>query len=187
MEGSSSYNASYIRNSAIGRAMIAKSMFLTKGVGRSSERLTSFELALRDAGIAPFNLVRVSSIFPPECKLVSRITGLVSLSKEGAGQIVHGVIAEQSTMERNRLISASIGLAIPDSKELYGYLAEHHGYGMTEHDARDYAEGLAIDMLRTCHGDEPLGSVSTKNITQSAIGGSEGWTTVIACAVMLEG
>ena len=163
--------------------MIAKSMFLTKGVGRAPERLTSFELALRDAGIAPFNLVRVSSIFPPGCKLVARMSGLVCLSQ---GQIVHGVIAEQATNERNRLISSSIGLALPDSKELYGYLAEHHGFGMTEHAAGDYSEGLAIDMLRTCHGDAPLGAVSMKNVTQSAIGGSEGWATVIAAAIMLE-
>ena len=44
--------------------IIAKEMFLTKGVGRHKERLSSFELALRDAGIAHYNLVSVSSIFP---------------------------------------------------------------------------------------------------------------------------
>ena len=43
---------------------IARNIFLTKGVGRHREKLTSFELALRDARIAEFNLVRVSSIFP---------------------------------------------------------------------------------------------------------------------------
>ena len=45
--------------------------FLTKGVGRHKEKLTSFELALREAHIAQYNLVRVSSIFPPHCQLVS--------------------------------------------------------------------------------------------------------------------
>ena len=38
---------------------IPKGTFLTKGVGRHREKLTSFELALRSAGIAEFNLVRV--------------------------------------------------------------------------------------------------------------------------------
>ena len=47
---------------------IGKGIFLTKGVGRHREKLTSFELALRDARIAEFNLVRVSSIFPPAAK-----------------------------------------------------------------------------------------------------------------------
>ena len=56
--------------------MVPKRIFLTKGVGKHKERLTSFELALRDAGIAAQNLVRVSSIFPPHCKLIPRKEGL---------------------------------------------------------------------------------------------------------------
>src|SRR2546426_5262780 len=56
--------------------MVPKRIFFTKGVGKHRERLTSFELALRDAGIAAQNLVRVSSIFPPQCKLIARSQGL---------------------------------------------------------------------------------------------------------------
>ena len=56
--------------------MIADKIFLTKGVGVHKEQLTSFEIALRNAGIAPFNLVYVSSIYPPNCKYVSRGDGL---------------------------------------------------------------------------------------------------------------
>ena len=48
----------------------AKGVFLTKGVGKHREKLNSFELSLRSAGIAEFNLVRVKSIFPPNCKLI---------------------------------------------------------------------------------------------------------------------
>jgi len=51
---------------------VPKEMFFTKGVGKHREKLTSFELALRSAGIAACNLVRVSSIFPPGCRLLSR-------------------------------------------------------------------------------------------------------------------
>ena len=58
---------------------VPKRMFLTKGVGKHREKLTSFELALRSAGIAACNLVRVSSIFPPRCKLVSRDKGVKEL------------------------------------------------------------------------------------------------------------
>jgi arginine decarboxylase len=56
-------------------------MFLTNGVGRDAEKLISFEKALRDAGIAPFNLVSVSSIFPPGAVLVSKDEGLKLLEK----------------------------------------------------------------------------------------------------------
>ena len=58
---------------------VAKRMFLTKGVGKHREKLTSFELALRSAGIAACNLVRVSSIFPPRCKLIPRAEGVKEL------------------------------------------------------------------------------------------------------------
>lgn len=51
-------------------AIMPKKVFLTKGVGKHKEQLSSFELALRNAKIANFNLVRVSSIFPPGCKLI---------------------------------------------------------------------------------------------------------------------
>ncbi|MGL4650321.1 MAG: pyruvoyl-dependent arginine decarboxylase, partial [Caldilineaceae bacterium] len=49
--------------------LIPRKLFLTRGVGVHKEKLTSFEMALREAGIAHFNLVRVSSIFPPNCKI----------------------------------------------------------------------------------------------------------------------
>ena len=50
---------------------VASKMFLTKGVGQHREKLVSFELALRDAHLAPYNLVRVSSIFPPHCEIIT--------------------------------------------------------------------------------------------------------------------
>ena len=68
--------------------MVPKRIFFTKGVGKHRERLTSFELALRDAGIAAQNLVRVSSIFPPNCKLLARKEGVKYLSP---GEVVFAV------------------------------------------------------------------------------------------------
>lgn len=178
---------------------VAKKIFLTKGVGKSKEKLTSFELALRDAGIAAYNLVRVSSIFPPRCKLISRTQGLRMLHD---GQVVYCVMSENSTREPNRLVAASIGLALPVDKNMYGYLSEHHSFGQTEELAGEYAEELAAEMLATTLDVEfdPEHSwdekkeiyrisnriVRTMEITQSAIGNKRGlWTTVIGAAIML--
>lgn len=174
-------------------------MFFTKGVGKHREKLTSFELALRDAGIAEYNLVQVSSIFPPHCKIISRNEGLKHLSH---GQIIHCVMSQSSTQEPHRLIAASIGLAVPKDRNLYGYLSEHHSYGQREDVAGDYAEDLAASMLATILGVDfdPDASwdkkkeiwrisekiVMTRNITQSAVGDKGGmWTTVLAAAVLL--
>src|ERR1043165_522510 len=179
--------------------MVPKRIFLTKGVGKHKERLTSFELALRDAGIAAQNLVRVSSIFPPHCKLIPRAMGLKYLSP---GEVVFAVVAENSTHEPHRLIASSIGVAIPADRSTYGYLSEHHSYGETEDQAGDYAEELAAEMLATTLDVEfdPDKSwdekkevyrlsnkiVRTANITQSAVGDKAGlWTPPIAAAILI--
>ena len=131
--------------------MVPKKLFFTKGVGKHKERLTSFELALRDAGIASQNLVRVSSIFPPQCKVISRKEGLKYLHH---GEVVFAVIAENSTREPHRLIAASVGVAMPADRNAYGYLSEHHSFGQTEQVAGEYAEELAAEMLATTLGVE---------------------------------
>jgi len=179
--------------------MVPKRIFLTKGVGRHKERLTSFELALRDAGIAAQNLVRVSSIFPPNCKLIPRSEGLKFLSP---GEVVFAVVAENSTREPHRLVASSIGVALPADRTTYGYLSEHHSFGEVEKVAGDYAEELAAEMLATTLDVEfdPDKSwdekkevyrmsnkiVRTANITQSAVGDKKGlWTTTIAAAIFI--
>jgi arginine decarboxylase len=88
-------------------------MFLTKGVGRHKEKLNSFEMALRSAGIAHFNLVRVSSIFPPGCKIIPKAQGLKYLR---AGEVVFVVMSQSETNEPHRLIASSVGIAIPSKK-----------------------------------------------------------------------
>lgn len=123
--------------------------FLTKGVGRHKEKLTSFEMALREAHIAQYNLVRVSSIFPPHCALVSPGEGVKNLKP---GQIVFAVVAEAQTNEPSRLAAAAIGLAIPADQSHHGYISEHHAFGQRQQSAGDYAEDLAASMLATVLG-----------------------------------
>ena len=178
---------------------VAKKIFLTKGAGRHREKLPSFEMALRDAGLAPFNLVHVSSIFPPRCKLITRSQGLRHLHP---GQIVFSVISSNATKEPHRLIASSIGVAIPADSSSYGYLSEHHSFGEKEGVAGDYAEDLAAEMLATTLGVEfdPDRSwdekreiwrisnkiVKSRNVTKSAVGDKNGlWTTVVAGAIFI--
>ena len=180
--------------------IIPKKCFITKGVGVHQEKLTSFELALRDAHIAAYNLVKVSSIFPPYCKIIPRKEGVNYLTP---GQVVFCVISENSTNEPNRLISAAVGIAIPKNPAMHGYLSEHHAYGWTERKTGDYAEDLAATMLASTLGVEfdpnqswdereqiykSSGNIfKTTHVCQSEEGNKDGmWTTVIAAAVLLD-
>lgn len=180
--------------------MVPSRVFFTKGVGKHRNRLQSFELALRQAGIEKGNLVRVSSILPPKCRIVPRTKGLEELDP---GQITFVVLAEASTNEPSRLVGAGIGLAQPArGGEQYGYISEHHGYGMTEKNLGDFVEDMAATMLATTLGVEfnPETAyderkeiykmsgkiVRTRATVQTAEGDKNGlWTTVIAAAVML--
>lgn len=180
-------------------SFLPKKVFFTRGVGKHKERLSSFELALRDAGIEKCNLVTVSSILPPSCKRLYKDDGVKLLK---AGQVTFCVMARADTNEPNRLVAASIGVAMPADPNQYGYLSEHHSHGETEEKAGDYAEDLAAQMLASTLGVEFDPNVSyderkeiwkisdkivnTTNITQSAIGDKNGlWTSVVAAAVFL--
>jgi arginine decarboxylase len=178
---------------------VPRMMFFTKGRGLHKDYLTSFELALRDAEIADLNLVSVSSILPPRCKIVNRQEGRKFLRP---GQVVFTIMARSATNEPNRLIASSIGLARPADDSQHGYLSEHHSTGETAQKAGDYAEDMAMEMLATTLGlpnDQSLawndkeeqwklsGKIyKTQNFTQSAEGHKDGlWTTVVSAAVLI--
>ena len=179
--------------------MVPSKLFLTKGVGIHKNKLSSFELSLRNAGIEKCNLVYVSSILPPKCKILSKQEGIKLLHP---GQITYCVMARNETNEPNRLVSAAIGIAMPRDQENYGYLSEHHSFGEIAKLSGDFAEDLAATMLASTLGlpfdsdqawDErkqvyrASGHIfKTRNISQSAEGNKNGlWTTVIAAAVLL--
>jgi len=181
--------------------LIPKSVFLTSGVGVHRHRLTAFEYALRDADIEQQNLVTVSSILPPRCEIVTREVGVRELSP---GEMTFCVLARAETDEPGRLLNASIGLARPANPETYGYISEHHGFGMTSQESGDYAEDLAATMLASTLGIEfdpdaawnerkklyehshlIIGSQSITAATQAEAGGK--WTCAVASAVFLFG
>lgn len=178
---------------------IPEKVFLTKGVGVHKDKLASFEAALRNAGIEKCNLVYVSSIYPPYCKMISKEEGLKLIK---AGQITFCVMSRSETNEPNRLVSAAIGLAIPKDEGTYGYLSEHHAHGETKEKSGEYAEDLAATMLATTLGIEfdsnkdwqereqiykASGTIiKATNICQSAEGNKDGlWTTVLSAAVFI--
>jgi arginine decarboxylase len=187
------------RFSEIGMSnLVPTKVFLTRGIGRHRYQLKSFEDALRKAGVAQQNLVQVSSILPPNCKIISQSTGLELLVP---GQISYCVMARSDTNEHGRLVASSIGIAVPKDRNNWGYISEVHGYGMNQQEASDMSEDLAADMLGTTLGLEVDPNqawsekeqvykasgliIRTSNITQTARGQKDLWTTTIAIAMLL--
>jgi arginine decarboxylase len=178
---------------------IPKRVFLTRGIGVHRQQLSAFEYALRDADIEQQNLVSVSSILPAQCELIARNTGVEALSP---GEVTFCVMARAETNEPGRRINAGIGLARPTNSSHYGYISEHHGFGMSEAETSDYVEDLAATMLASTLGVEfdldaawderkrayALSNliVDTQSIAAATTGAPRGdWTCVVAVAVFL--
>ncbi len=178
---------------------VPQKIFLTKGIGTHKEKLASFELALRDAGIASLNLITVSSILPPKCEFVDKNEGVKALLP---GQVVPIVLARSESNTPSTLVSSGVGVAVPRNREDYGYLSEHHCTEMDEDSMEEYVEDLAAEMLATTYGIrfDPDASwdekrelwsidnriVKTRSIVQTGKVNSEGyWTTTVAAAVLI--
>ena len=130
--------------------------------------------------------------------MIGRENGLTRLTP---GQICYCVMARSDTNEYGRLVVSSIGVAVPRDRSQWGYLSEVHGYGMNQQVAADMAEDLAAGMLGTTLGLEVDPNkawsekeqvyqssgliIRTSNITQTARGQQDLWTTTVALAVFL--
>ena len=178
---------------------VPKKIFLTNGAGQHREKLASFELALREAGIASLNLITVSSILPPKCEFIDKEAGVKLLLH---GQVVPIVLARSESNSPSELVSSGVGVAVPREREDYGYLSEHHGLNLTDEQMEEYVEDLAAEMLATTYGlkFDPDASwdekrelwkiddriVNTRSVIQTAKVSSDGmWTTTVAAAVLI--
>ena len=91
--------------------------------------MTSFEYALRDAGIAGTNLVLISSIFPPNAKLISRKEGLKQIKP---GQILFTIYSKIKQMNHIECVLHLLVLHNQKTRSRYGYLSEYESFGQNE-------------------------------------------------------
>ncbi|MEM3245207.1 MAG: arginine decarboxylase, pyruvoyl-dependent [Candidatus Micrarchaeaceae archaeon] len=163
------------------KSMIPNELFFTKGSGSAENMLESFEHALREAGIEKFNLVKVSSIIPPNCKIISKEEGLQKLKP---GKIVFLVLSRIESNEEGKEISANIGAAIPEKD--YGYLSEYEAVGEDEVTSAANAERLAVSMLKTSKSEgATIGNVIAKSVSAHCKVAKGKWSCAVAAAVFV--
>ena len=182
--------------------IIPKQFFLTKGVGVHEKEMRAFEQALRSAGIHICNLVKVSSIIAPGCKLITKAEGIKLLSP---GQICFAVLAQSQTNEPGQEVTAGIGMARPKDSSLYGYLTEvEEVVGRTADDVEQDVIEMAIENLITERNPKFDGEkvyrkgkknyridgmdISVDSVVESAKGAEKNqYTVVLAAAVFIYG
>lgn len=112
---------------------------LVVGSGTDSHAISSFDSALLDAGVGNYNLVRVSSILPPNC---SQVNGVLLPS----GSVLFTAYATLTT-HVDELIASAIAVAIPRTTEQCGVIMEYSGRTSKENAVKIVKE-LAEDAMR---------------------------------------
>lgn len=90
---------------------------LVAGSGTDDYMISSFDSALLDAGVGNYNLVRVSSILPPNCTQEKEI----SLAD---GSVLFTAYATLTTQTKE-LIASAIAVAIPSDIRQHGVIMEY--------------------------------------------------------------
>jgi arginine decarboxylase len=109
------------------------------GVGVSAFELVSFDRALRQAGFADYNLLRVSSILPAGVAPRPR----VEVPKGSLLPVAYGVFSSDAA---ERTIAAAVSLAFPTDPHAVGVIMEAEGY-MTEREAHEMVAAMAEEAM----------------------------------------
>lgn len=98
---------------------------ITSAVGYGPTRLAAFDAALQKAGIANFNLIRLSSIIPPGSQMVQ--VDKITTNYGKWGDRLYVVYADHRINTPNVETWAGIGW-VQDKKTGQGLLVEHENY-----------------------------------------------------------
>lgn len=105
---------------------------ITPGIGSGPTKLSAFDAALNDAGIANYNLIRLSSVIPPKSELVVHDQTVPTKIMPGEwGDRLYVVMAEQRVDTPNTEAWAGVGW-VQDKKTGRGLFVEHEGSSETK-------------------------------------------------------
>ena len=85
-------------------------VLLTAGAATGGTSLNAFDNALRVAGIADFNLIKVTSIVPPTTPVSHRPASLILA---GEGMMLPAVYETRSSRRTGSKITAAVGVGVP--------------------------------------------------------------------------
>ena len=98
---------------------------ISSGTGRGRTALSAFDAALVGAGVANYNLVRLSSVIPPHSTIVRE--GADRQIRGGWGDRLYCVYASQVAAEPGEEAWAGVGWVWRDDESGAGLFVEHEG------------------------------------------------------------
>ena len=112
----------------------------TAGHAEGGSSLNAFDNALLAAGIGNVNLIKVSSIVPPD-------VAIVELPKIRPGALVPTAYAAITSETPGETLAAAVGYALPDDPAKNGVIMEFHGVG-TQAEAERAIEAMLAEAFR---------------------------------------
>jgi arginine decarboxylase len=116
-------------------------VFFVTGVGVHTLERVALQHAMRQAGVADCNLLKVSSVIAPDCEIISADEGRRLLRP---GNIVCAVIATAQTDEPHQRVTTALAWAKPEKAGVPGYIAE-----LEEEMAKGKSEATATEQVAT--------------------------------------
>ncbi len=152
---------------------------IVKGTGSGKTKIAAFDNALWDAGIANYNLIRLSSVIPEDSDVVVE---KVDRNEQEHGHKLYVVIAEGFETAPGKKAVAGLGWVTANHTKGKGIFVEH--FGRDRKGVADYIENTISSMTSYRpeeHGDirmefseiESKGDVACAVVV--AVYKSEGW------------
>jgi arginine decarboxylase len=123
---------------------LPKHFFLTAGKGEASTGLNAFDAALLDAGVGDTNLIKMSSILPPNAQEIEKYNW-------PKGSFVPLAYGDITSSEPGIIISASVAVGIPDDPNAAGLIMECSQIGPPDM-CEDAVRKMVIEGLETIRG-----------------------------------
>ncbi len=133
--------------------------------------LNAFDVALLKSGVGNTNLVKMSSILPPNCLKVDNIV-------LPPGDLVPVAYAAITSRKKGEIISAAVAIAIPKDKTQNGLIMEYEDRNVT----KEEAEAKVIKMAKWGmeyreYEIESIESIATSHVV-------ENYGAAFACVVL---
>jgi arginine decarboxylase len=104
---------------------IPNKFFLAAGHSEGMTKLNAFDNALVDTGVGNTNLMKMSSILPPNSTQIKPF-------KLPLGALIPIAYGSKVSTQTDEIISAAVAVAIPKDPRLNGLIMEHSGAGHKE-------------------------------------------------------
>jgi len=114
--------------------------FLVSGASEGFTSLNAFDGALLTAGIGDTNIVKMSSIVPPRCQLISPVP-------LPPGALIPTAYASITSDVPGQLISSAVAVALPENPDYPGLIMEYSARG-SKAEIEETVRQMAIEGMK---------------------------------------